>query len=153
MLSATREKLETQAKNAQNLALSATNPEFAAIGRANYQELSYRLMLLQEAEAVQRKAGELTVHHDAQAYSACVLFYKNATNTDGPGAHDGHFRDSIRRFDQKDSEQMNILLDAFKNVTPQTVQTDEYQGKIADLLEKICDYILYHREKYMPTRA
>lgn len=152
MLDVVREQLTTRIRNAEKM--SGLPADAAETVKKNYRELSYRLMLLTEAEKVQKKVDGLISRHDAQAYSACIVFYKNAVNTDGPGERESRFCDSVKRVDQENPEQMNILLSAFRNITPQAIKTDEaYREKITDLLEKICNYVLYHREKYAPTAS
>lgn len=153
MSNGTRERIENQAANARKAALKSSS-SFAETGKEKYEELCYRLMLLSEAEKVQEEATKLTELHDVQAYMECVRFFKNATNTNGPGVHKIEFRDSIREQDKKNPSAAAQLLPAFKNVEPQVADTEDlYKKKITDLINKICDYLLYHRERYVPLGA
>ncbi len=153
MLESVKGTIKKQLERSMKLA-KTKDPNISEIGKTTYRELAFRLMLLNKAEEYQKEALRHVSKHDAQAYRICVQFYKNATNADGPGVHKTSFRDSIRENDKKNMEEIRKLIPAFSSVTPQIVEADDlYEKKIVGLMNCICEYVIYHREQYVPTKT
>ncbi len=132
MFETSRQRIMGQMERAN--AVIRSNKDSAATDkiRGKYKELCYQLMLLNEAESVRQKAVELVQKHDSQAYAACVHFFKNVSNTDGPGKHSQAFRDSIREQDKAHPELTNKLLPSFQNITPEIIADETLYEKVVD---------------------
>lgn len=149
-----KKSVQERLKTAQTLSGKSKDANTNEKLQANYKELSYQLMILNEAESVLEKASQQIALHNSQAYQTCACFYKGLTATNGPGTHkNGSFRDSIRKKDIEMIKQNRLLVDAlveaFQGITPNTLNEDEiYQHKLADLMNRICSYVIYHRQEY-----
>jgi len=152
MFESKKQTLKKQLEGAKKFAVSSSS-KFSDKGKTNYREFAYRLCLLNKAEEVANEAVKATSRKDAWAYTLCARFYKDATNTDGPGPHDISFRDSIREKNKQFPDEEKTLISAFKGITAETMADEDfYEKKITNLIEKVCDYVLFHREKYVPTK-